>query len=234
MTTPRLILITGASRGIGRAAALHVASNGDIPILVARSKAALEKLDDEIRADGGESVLVPMDLKDAKGINTLGKLIGEKFGHLDGLIGNAGILGTMGPIETCGPRSFEDTIEINLTANYRLISALSPWLHQSSAPRAVFVTSGVVPRPRAFWGPYQASKAGLEALITAWMEESEQMALRINLFDPGAVRTGMRAEAMPGEDPMTLPAPDEVAAELVKLVAEDETRHGERISFRDL
>jgi len=234
MKTPRLVLITGASRGIGRAAALQTAQNGDIPILIARSKAALELLDDEIRAAGGEAVLVPMDLKDAKGIETLGKIIGEKFGHLDGLIANAGVLGTMGPIETCGPRSFEETIEVNLTANYRLIRALAPWLHQSNAPRAVFVTSGVVPRPRAFWGPYQASKAGLESLVTAWVEECEKMALRINLYDPGAVRTEMRAEAMPGEDPMTLPTAENVAAELVKLVSADETRHGARVSFRDL
>lgn len=234
MKTPRLVLITGASRGIGRAAALQTAQNGDIPILIARSKAALELLDDEIRAAGGEAVLVPMDLKDAKGIETLGKIIGEKFGHLDGLIANAGVLGTMGPIETCGPRSFEETIEVNLTANYRLIRALAPWLHQSNAPRAVFVTSGVVPRPRAFWGPYQASKAGLESLVTAWVEECEKMALRINLYDPGAVRTEMRAEAMPGEDPMTLPTAEDVAAELVKLVSADETRHGARVSFRDL
>lgn len=234
MKTPRLILITGASRGIGRAAALQIAQKGDIPILIARSKAALEKLDDDIRAAGGEAVLVPMDLKDAKGIETLGKIIGDKFGHLDGLIANAGVLGTMGPIETCGPRSFEETIEVNLTANYRLIRALAPWLHQSNAPRAVFVTSGVVPRPRAFWGPYQASKAGLESLVTAWVEECEKMALLINLYDPGAVRTEMRAEAMPGEDPMTLPPPQDVAVELVKLVSADETRHGARISFRDL
>lgn len=234
MKTPRLILITGASRGIGRAAALQIAQKGDIPILIARSKAALESLDDEIRAAGGEAVLVPMDMKDAKGIETLGKIIGEKFGHLDGLIANAGVLGTMGPIETCGPRSFEETIEVNLTANYRLIRALAPWLHQSSTPRAVFVTSGVVPRPRAFWGPYQASKAALESLVTAWVEECENMALRINLYDPGAVRTEMRAEAMPGEDPMTLPPPQDVAVELVKLVNEGETRHGHRVSFREL
>ena len=233
MKTPRLILITGASRGIGRAAALQTAQKGDIPILIARSKAALEKLDDEIRTAGGEAVLVPMDLKDAQGIETLGKIIGDKFGHLDGLIANAGVLGTMGPIETCGPRSFEETIEVNLTANYRLIRALAPWLHQSNAPRAVFVTSGVVPRPRAFWGPYQASKAGLESLVTAWVEECEKMALRINLYDPGAVRTEMRAEAMPGEDPMTLPAAEDVAIELVKLVSEGETRHGARVNFRD-
>ena len=231
---PRLVLVTGASRGIGRAVSLELARQGDLVIAIARSKAALQKLDDEIRALGSEAVLVPMDLKDTKGIETLGKLIAEKFGRLDGLVANAGLLGTLGPLETCGPRSFEETIQVNLTANAHLIRALAPALHRAEAPRAVFITSGVVPRPRAFWGPYQASKAGLEALVKAWADENEKMALRVNLFDPGATRTGMRAEAMPGEDPMTLPAPDEVARELVKLVSPAETRTGARIVYREI
>lgn len=231
---PRLVLVTGASRGIGRAVSLELARQGHLVIAVARSKAALQKLDDEIRALGSEAVLVPMDLKDTKGIETLGKLISEKFGRLDGFIANAGILGTLGPLETCGPRSFEETIQVNLTANAHLIRALAPSLHRAEAPRAVFITSGAAARPRAFWGPYQASKAGLEALVKAWADETEKMPLRVNLFDPGATRTGMRAEAMPGEDPMTLPAADEVARELAKLVSPDETRSGARIAYRDL
>lgn len=230
----RLVLVTGASRGIGRAVSLELARQGHLVIAVARSKAALQKLDDEIRALGSEAVLVPMDLKDTKGIETLGKLISEKFGRLDGFIANAGILGTLGPLETCGPRSFEETIQVNLTANAHLIRALAPSLHRAEAPRAVFITSGAAARPRAFWGPYQASKAGLEALVKAWADETEKMPLRVNLFDPGATRTGMRAEAMPGEDPMTLPAADEVARELAKLVSPDETRTGARIAYRDL
>lgn len=231
---PRLVLVTGASRGIGRAISLELARQGNIIVAIARSKAALEKLDNEIRALGSEAVLVPMDLKDTKGIETLGKVIAEKFGKLDGFVANAALLGTLGPLETCGPRSFEETIQVNLTANAHLIRALGPSLHRSESPRAVFITSGVVPRPRAFWGPYQASKAGLEALVKAWADESEKMALRANLFDPGAVRTGMRAEAMPGEDPMTLPTPEDVAKEIVKLVAPEETRTGQRIVCRDL
>lgn len=229
----RLVLVTGASRGIGRAASLELARRGHLVVAIARSKAALEKLDDEIRQLGSEAVLVPMDLKDTRAIATLGNLISEKFGQLDGFIANAGILGTIGPVETCGPRSFEETIQVNLTANAHLIRALAPSLHRSPAPRAVFVTSGVVPRPRAFWGPYQASKAGLEALVRAWADETEKMALRVNLFDPGPVRTGMRAEAMPGEDPMTLPTADEVARPLVQLAEPEETRTGSRISYRD-
>lgn len=233
-TLSRLTLVTGASRGIGRATALELARQGHLVIALARSKVALQKLDDEIRALGSEALLVPMDLKDTKGIEMLGKLLGEKFGRVDGLVANAGLLGTLGPLETCGPRSLEETIHVNLTANAHLIRALGPLLHRAEAPRAVFVTSGVVPRPRAFWGPYQASKAGLEALVKAWADENEKMALRINLFDPGAVRTGMRAEAMPGEDPMTLPAPEDVARELVKLVSPQETRTGQRVAYREL
>lgn len=234
MTQPRLVLVTGASRGIGRAAALQLARQGDIVIAVARSKAALEKLDDEIRAIGSEAVLVPMDLKDTKGIETLGQVIGEKFGRLDGLIANAGILGTLGPVESCGPRSFEETIATNLTANFHLIRALGPWLRRSDAPRAVFVSSGVARTPRAFWGPYQAAKAGLEALVLGWADENENFPLRINLFNPGGTRTAMRASAMPGEDPMTLPSAEDVAAELVKLVAPGETRTGKLVNYRDL
>lgn len=232
--TPRLTLVTGASRGIGRATALELARQGHIVIAVARSKAALEKLDDEIRALGTESILVPMDLKDPKSIETLGKIVMEKFGRLDGFVANAGILGTLGPIESCGPRSFDETIAVNLTANFNLIRALSPALHAAESPRAVFLTSGVVPRPRAFWGPYQASKWALEGLVEAWMDENEKMDLKINLFDPGATRTGMRAEAMPGENPETLPPVEDVAAALADLVSEACTSHGERINFRDL
>ena len=234
MTKPRLILVTGASRGIGRAAALQLARQGDIVIAVARSKAALESLDDEIRALGSEAILVPMDLKDTKGIETLGNVIGQQFGRLDGLVANAGVLGTLGPVEGCGPRGFDETVAVNLTANFHLIRALSPWLHKSAAPRAVFVTSGVARHPRAFWGPYQAAKAGLEALVLGWADEQENFPLRINLFNPGGTRTDMRAQAMPGEDPMTLPSAEEVAAELVRLVSADETRTGQLINYREV
>lgn len=230
---PRLVLITGASRGIGRASALQLAREGNIVIAVARSKAALEKLDDEIRALGSEAVLVPMDLKDAKGIETLGQVIGQQFGRLDGFIANAGILGSLGPLETSGPRSFDEVMAVNVTANFNLIRALGPWLHKSDAPRAAFVTSGVARNPRAFWGPYQASKAALEAMVLGWADEQENFPLRINLFNPGGTRTDMRAQAMPGEDPMTLPSAEDVAAELVKLVSPDETRTGVCINYRD-
>ncbi|MEO0713789.1 MAG: SDR family NAD(P)-dependent oxidoreductase [Pseudomonadota bacterium] len=232
MTDKRITLITGASRGIGRATALHLARNGHHIVAVARSKKALEDLDDAIKSDGGSATLVPLDLKDASAIDTLAAAINQRFERLDGLLGNAGVLGVLGPLQTIGPRSFEETIEVNLTANFRLIRAFDLLLRRSEAPRAVFLTSGVVPRPRAFWGPYQASKWGLEGLVMAWADENRDMALRINLFDPGATRTTMRADAMPGEDPMTLPPAEDVAAAIAPMLGPEETRNGERIRFR--
>ncbi|MEO0607145.1 MAG: SDR family NAD(P)-dependent oxidoreductase [Pseudomonadota bacterium] len=232
--TKRITLVTGASQGIGRAACLALAKAGHHVIGLARSKNALESLDDEIRAAGGSMTLIPFDLKDAGAFEPLGLALAEKFGRLDGLLANAGLLGTIGPLQAGGERQFNDVIEVNLSANWRLIRVMDPLLRRSDSPRAVFVTSGVVPRPRAFWGPYQASKAGLEAMVYAWADENEKTALRVNLFDPGATRTDMRADAMPGEDPMTLPAPEQVAAHLVPMLEASEARNNVRISARDL
>lgn len=234
MTDKRIVLVTGASRGIGRAAALELARRGHHVIGLARSQKALESLDDEIRAMGQTATFVPMDLTDGKAIDALGQILNDRYGRLDGLIGNAGVLGTLGPLQTVKPRSFDETIAVNLTANWRLIRAMSPLLANSDAPRAVFVTSGVVPRPRAFWGPYQASKAGLEAMVAAWADENESLPLRVNLYDPGATRTEMRFDAMPGEDQSTLPTPQEVAGPMVDLVEPGETRTGARIAYREL
>ena len=230
----RITLVTGASQGIGRAAALALAKAGHHVIGLARSKKALESLDDEIRSLGGSMSLIPLDLKDAAAFEPLGAALAEKFGRVDGLLANAGLLGHIGPLQAGGERRFNDVIDVNLSSNWRLIRVIDPLLRRSEAPRAVFVTSGVVPRPRAFWGPYQASKAGLEALVYAWADENEKTALRGNLFDPGATRTQMRADAMPGEDPMTLPAPDEVAAHIVPMLEASETRNNARIDVREL
>ncbi|MEP1143634.1 MAG: SDR family NAD(P)-dependent oxidoreductase [Henriciella sp.] len=230
----RITLVTGASQGIGRAATLALAKAGHHVIGLARSKKALETLDDEVRALGGSMTLIPFDLKDAAAFEPLGTAIAEKFGRIDGLLANAGVLGTIGPLQAGGERQFNEVMDVNLSANWRLIRVFDPLLRRSESPRALFVTSGVVPRPRAFWGPYQASKAGLESLAYAWGDENEQTALRVNLFDPGATRTDMRADAMPGEDPMTLPAPEDVAAHMVPLLEASETRNKARIDVREL
>jgi NAD(P)-dependent dehydrogenase (short-subunit alcohol dehydrogenase family) len=233
MTDRRITLVTGASKGIGRATAKALSARGHHVIAVARSKGALEALDDEIRSAGGQVTLVPLDLKDGKAIDQLGGALFERFGRLDGLVGNAGVLGTIGTLHQVTPTSFENTIAVNLTANWRLIRSMDPLMRLSAAPRAVFVTSGVVPRPRAFWGPYQASKAGLEALVHAWADENEAVGFRVNLFDPGPTRTEMRAKAMPGEDPDTLPSAEAVGEVLAGLVEESETRTMARIVYRD-
>jgi NAD(P)-dependent dehydrogenase (short-subunit alcohol dehydrogenase family) len=230
----RITLVTGASQGIGRAASLALAKAGHHVIGIARSKKALESLDDEVRALGGSMTLIPFDLKDSAAFEPLGLAIAEKFGRVDGLLGNAGLLGTIGPLQAGGERQFNEVIDVNLSANWRLIRVMDPLLRQSESPRALFVTSGVVPRPRAFWGPYQASKAGLEALVYAWADENDQTALRVNLFDPGATRTQMRADAMPGEDPMTLPATEDVAVHMVSMLEAGETRNKARVDVREL
>ncbi|MFC7290176.1 SDR family NAD(P)-dependent oxidoreductase [Hirschia litorea] len=235
MTDKRIILVTGASKGIGRATAKALAKEGAHVIALARSTEALEALDDEIRADTGESAtLITLDLKDGSSIDRIAAPLKERFGRIDGLVANAGILGTIGPLETVSPRSFEDTININLISNWRLIRALDPLLRQSEAGRALFMTSGVTVRPRAFWGPYQASKAGLEAMVQAWAFETEQSSLNVNLFDPGATKTDMRFSAVPGEDQSLLPTPDEVASKLTFYVSKACDLHNQRISYREL
>ena len=232
MTDQRIILVTGASRGIGRAAALELAKAGTHVIAAARSEKALTNLDDEIvAAPGRTATLIPIDLRDMNGIDRLAAALLERFGRLDGLFGNAGVLGTLGPLETISPAAFQETVEVNFTSNWRLIRAVHPLLRMSNAGRALFVTSGVVPRPRAFWGVYAATKAALETMIACYADETENTPIRVNLFDPGAVRTEMRFKAMPGEDQMTLPTPQDVASTLPPYFAPDFTQHGQRLVF---
>ncbi|MEY2758144.1 MAG: hypothetical protein RIR33_1922 [Pseudomonadota bacterium] len=232
MTDQRIILVTGASRGIGRAAAHELAKAGNHVIAAARSEKALTKLDDEIlAATGRNATLIPIDLRDMAGIDRLAGALLERFGRLDGLLGNAGVLGTLGPLETISPAAFQETLDINFSANWRLIRAVHPLLRMSNAGRALFVTSGVVPRPRAFWGIYAATKAALETMIACYADETENTPIRVNLFDPGAVRTEMRFKAMPGEDPLTLPTPQDVASTLPQYFAPEFSQHGQRLVF---
>ncbi|MBK8839190.1 MAG: SDR family NAD(P)-dependent oxidoreductase [Hyphomonadaceae bacterium] len=228
----RIVLVTGASRGIGRAAALELAKAGNHVIATARSEKALTKLDDEIAAaTGHNATLIPLDLRDGAAVDRLASALLERFGRLDGLMGNAGVLGTLGPLENISPAAFQETLDVNFTANWRLIRAVHPLLRMSEAGRALFVTSGIVPRPRAFWGVYGATKAALETMIACYADEIENTPIRVNLLDPGAVRTEMRFKAMPGEDPLTLPTPAEVATTIPQYLSPECTLHGERIVF---
>jgi NAD(P)-dependent dehydrogenase (short-subunit alcohol dehydrogenase family) len=215
----KIALVTGASRGIGAAVAKRLAAEGAHVILVARTISGLEETDDAIKAAGGEATLVPLDLLEGNKIDELGGIIAKRFGKLDILVGNAAILGVLSPTSHITPSIWEKTIATNLTANFRLIRSFDSLLRQSEAGRAIFVTSGVTKIEAPYWGAYAASKAGLEQLIATYSAELKQTNVKVNLVDPGIVRTGMRAEAMPGEDANTLRAPEDVTDIFVKLAS---------------
>ncbi len=222
----KVILVTGASRGIGYAAAKEAAARGAHVIAVARTVGGLEELDDEIQEMGGTTTLVPLDLKDGEAIDRLGAAIFERWGVLDGLIGNAAMLGTLTPVPHVAPNEFEKVFAVNVSANYRLIRSLDLLLRPAEAGRAVFVSSGAARSSKAYWGLYAASKAALEALVRSYAAEIRQTNVRANLFDPGVVRTAMRAKAMPGEDADTLPPPASVAPKLVDMVSPGYAENG--------
>ncbi|ANP44798.1 SDR family NAD(P)-dependent oxidoreductase [Candidatus Viadribacter manganicus] len=230
--TKRLALVTGASRGIGRAVALELARQNWRVIAVARAQKALEKLDDDIRALGGEATLIPLDLRDGSAIDQLAAPLFERFGKLDGLAACAGALGSLTPAHQATPAIIDETIQVNYLANQRLIRALHPLLRESDAGRAVFLTSGASKNPRAYWAPYAASKAALDALVISWAAEIGNITpMRANLFNPGPTRTSMRAKAFPGEDPMTLPAPEEVAPSVVQMLQPSYNENGAWVQF---
>jgi NAD(P)-dependent dehydrogenase (short-subunit alcohol dehydrogenase family) len=213
----RLALVTGATRGIGRAVALAYAREGAHLILVGRTAGALEEVDDEIRELGGSATLLTLNLKNHDKIDALGPTIYQRWDRLDILVGNAGVLGPLSPLGHVTADAWNEVIEINLTANWRLLRTLDPLLRRSPAGRAIFVSSGVAANPRAYWGPYAVSKAGLEALVKIYAHEVENTTVRANLVNPGPTRTAMRAKAFPGEDPASLKTPDEVTPTFVRL-----------------
>ncbi len=224
----RSALITGASRGIGAAVARRFAAEGAQTILAARTVGGMEEVDDAIRAAGGAApTLVPLDLGEFDRIDALGAALHDRFGRLDVLVANAGSLGTLSPMAHIGPETWAEVMAVNVTANYRLIRSLDPLLRASPAGRAIFVTSGAARAATAYWGVYAVSKAALEMMVRTYAAEVARTALRVNLLNPGAVRTGMRAQAFPGEDPTTLPAPDDVTDRFVALAEAACTRHGE-------
>ena len=223
----RIALVTGASRGIGRATALALARGGAHIIATARTQGGLEDLDDEIKAAGSTATLVPADLKDFAAIDRLGAAIFERWGRLDVLVGNAGMLGKITPLGHMDPKEWDEVMAVNVTSNWRLIRSLDPLLRASDAGRAIFVTSGLASKCWAYWGGYSISKAALEALVKTYAAENATTAVRANLVSPGPVRTKMRATAMPGEDPETLPTPDAVAAQLIEMCQAGFTGNGE-------
>ena len=229
----RVALVTGASRGIGYAVASAIAAEGAHVVALARTVGGLEELDDAIRIAGGTATLVPADLRDHPALDRLGAALFERFGKLDIFIGNGGILGRLTPLAHVDPKLWDEVMAVNVTANWRLIRSLDLLLRQSDSGRALFVTSGVARRVPAYWGPYAVSKAALEALVKTYAAETATTNLRVNLVSPGPVRTRMRAEAMPGEDPETLPPPEAVAAALLPLLDPALTVTGAIFDLRD-
>jgi NAD(P)-dependent dehydrogenase (short-subunit alcohol dehydrogenase family) len=226
----RLAVITGASRGIGAATAKLFAAQGAHVILIARTIGGLEEVDDEIRAQGGIATLVPMDLTDYDKIDEMGLTIFERFGKLDILIANAGLLGTIGPINHINPNVWEQTMAVNVTANWRLIRSLDPLLRLSNAGRAIFLTSAAAQYHRAFWGLYATTKVALEMIVGTYAQEILKTNVTANLFNPGRTQTKMRAEAYPGENPNIIKAPEFVAKQLVNLAQQDCNLNGEIIT----
>ncbi|MGP0061351.1 MAG: SDR family NAD(P)-dependent oxidoreductase [Beijerinckiaceae bacterium] len=230
----RIALVTGASRGIGRAVALELAGAGAHVIALARTQGALEELDDAIRNIAGEATLVPCDLKDFEALDRLGAALYERWGKLDILIANAGLLGPLSPLSHVDPPKWDDVLAVNVTANWRLIRSLDLLLRRSDAGRAIFMTSGVAHRAefKPYWGPYAVSKAALEALARTYAAETATTSkVKVMLVDPGPLRTRMRATAMPGEDPLTLKTPEDLAPHLLPLCSPDWTETGKLYDF---
>jgi len=235
MTKPlaeRIALVTGASRGIGYATAIALAKEGAHVVGTARTPGGLEELDDAIRAIGGTATLAPLEMRDTDGIARLAQALDERYKKLDILIGNAALVGSNSPLDHFTPQEWQEVLAVNVTANWHLIRHMDALLRRSDAGRAVFLSSGTAANPRAYRGLYATSKAALEALARVYADETKSSAVRVNIFNPGPTRTRMRAAVMPGEDPMTLPTPDMVAAAIVPLCLPSFNETGKIYDFR--
>ncbi|MCF4098074.1 SDR family NAD(P)-dependent oxidoreductase [Maritalea mediterranea] len=229
----RVIVVTGASRGIGYFTAIEAANRGAHVIAIARTVGGLEDLDDEIQAAGGSATLVPMDLMDGDAIDRMGRAIFERWGKLDALIGNAGMLGSITPVSHLDPKEVDKVFKLNVTANFRLIRSLEPLLKQSDAGRVLFVSSSSAYSCKPYWGLYAATKAALNAMAKSYAGEHANTPLNINVVNPGPTRTQMRAKAVPGENPDTLPHPREIAPKFVDLITPSYTENGQFIDLKN-
>lgn len=230
----KVILITGASRGIGRAVALAAIKAGAEVVITGRTTGALEELDDEIKAVGGKATIVELDMADYAAMPRLAAAIHGRWGRLDGLLANAAMLGPLTPLSHLDDKVWDNTISVNLTAQWHLIRAMEPLLIVAPAGRAVLVSSGVANGIAPFWGPYAISKAGLEAMGRVWAGETEKTNLRINMINPGGTATGMRASAFPGEDPALLPQPADISPAFLTLLGPDCNDHGKCFNAREM
>ena len=229
----RIALVTGASRGIGAEVAVLLAAAGAHVVAVARTAGGLEELDDRIKAAGGSATLVPVDIKDGDGIARLALALNERYGKLDVLIGNAGVLGPLSPLDHVERKDFENNVAVNLTANWWLIRTMDALLKRSDAGRAVFVTSALGWLGRAYVGPYAAAKAALNMLVQTYAAECENSSVKVNAFNPGPTRTRMYASGWPGVDPATLAPPEDVAKALLPLCLPSCGENGKVWNYRD-
>ena len=227
----KIALVTGASRGIGAAVAKSLAAKGAHVIALARTVGGLEELDDEIQKLGGSATLVPADLRKFDDLDRMGQALFERFKKLDILVGNAGQLGALSPLPHVEQKTWQEVIDVNVTANFRLIRSLDLLLRAADAARAVFISSGASYKGTAYWGPYAVSKAALDMLVRTYAAEVTATGMKVNLFNPGPIRTRMRAKAMPGEDPMTLTPPETVAEAIVELCLPDVSENGKLYNF---
>jgi NAD(P)-dependent dehydrogenase (short-subunit alcohol dehydrogenase family) len=227
--TGAVALVTGASRGIGAATAVELARLGAHVVITARTQGGLEETDDTIRAVGGSATLLPLDFAEGAQVDAIGPSIHQRFGRLDVLVHNAGTLGRLTPVAHILPDDWSAALAVNFAAAWHLIRTCDPLLRHAASGRAVFVTDQRARAPKAYWGTYGATKAGMEHLALTWAAEVRTTRLRVNLFDPGPTATRLRANAMPGEDRATLPTPQDIASRLAALCLPEEHRHGELI-----
>jgi len=232
LLTDRIALVTGASRGIGAATALALGRAGAHVVAVARTIGGLEELDDAVGAVGGSATLVPLDVTDFAGLARLAGALNERYGRLDILVGNAALVGPSSPLDHITLQDWDEVMKVNVTANWQLICAMDALLRRSDGGRAVFLTSGAAHNMRPYRGLYSTSKAALEAMVRTYAAETERTAVRVNMFSPGPTRTRMRAQVMPGEDPKTLPPPEEVAEKIVELCLPGFSETGRLYDFR--
>lgn len=223
----KVAVVTGASRGIGASVAVELARNGAHVVLIARTIGGLEAVDDKIKSFGGTATLMPLDLFKLDDLDALGPTLYQHFPKVDIFIGNAGMLGTLAPITHVKPDEFKKVMDLNVMSNYRLLRTLDPLLKASNAGRVVFVTSGVTQDLKAYWGEYAISKVALEALAKIYAAECANTNVKVNILDPGRVRTAMRAQAYPGEDPAIRPHPDHIVSHFMPLVGDDCAMNGE-------
>ncbi|GAO39691.1 putative oxidoreductase [Sphingomonas changbaiensis NBRC 104936] len=234
MTKPlenQLALVTGASRGIGAATAEALARAGAHVILTARTAKDLEQVEDRIHQAGGSATIAPMDLAEGDSIGRLAAAVGERWGKLDALVLNAAMLGTLTPVPAIDAKEFSKLLTLNVGAQQALIAAFDPLLRAAAPGKLIAITSSVGATPRAYWGAYGASKAALETLVAAYGEEQRNLGkIKVAILDPGATRTKMREKAFPGEDPVTVKAPEAVADRIAALLTSGfETGHRERV-----